>query len=193
MEAPAELQEGSIGRKRRMTDQDNDDAFDPSVLPQMAEQIIDLMHRSGSAEFGFDRASVEKISRFLTLMAERSKGAAGGRSPELRMMAPLAAAFVGECLRLEQGGEWKWHNDEIVVVLTNGVVCAPFAMAEKQAAGDSQSENLATLYGAMSVFGALSVDELYLVARGQLDLTDRFEAAGVEVTPLEIMGEDEDE
>jgi hypothetical protein len=176
-----------------MTDQDNDDAFDPTVLPQMAEQIIDLMHRSGSAEFGFDRPSVEKISRFLTLMAERSKGGGGGRSPELRMMAPLAAAFVGECLRLEQGGEWKWHNDEIVVVLTNGVVCAPFAMAEKQAAGDSQSENLATLYGAMSVFGALSVDELYLVARGQLDLTDRFEAAGVAVTPLEIMDGDEDE
>jgi hypothetical protein len=108
------------------------------------------------------------------------------------MMTPLAAAFVGECLRLEQGGEWKWHTEEIVVVLTNGVVCAPFAMAQKQAAGNSDSENLATLYGAMSVFGALSVDELYLVARGQLDLADRFEAAGVAVAPLEIMS-DEDE
>ncbi len=175
-----------------MTEQDND-AFDPSVLPQMAEQIIDLMHRSGSSEFGFDRPSVEKISRFLTLMAERNRGGNGGRSPELRMMAPLAAAFVGECLRLEQGGEWKWHNDEIVVVLTNGVVCAPFAMAEKQASGQSEQENLATLYGAMSVFGALSVDELYLVARGQLDLTDRFEAAGVQVTPLEVMPEEDEQ
>jgi hypothetical protein len=178
-----------------MTDQDNDDAFDPSVLPQMAEQIIELMHRSGSSEFGFDRPSVEKISRFLSLMAERARGSVrseGGGSPELRMMTPLAAAFVGECLRLEQGGEWKWHNEEIVVVLTNGVVCAPFAMAQKQAAGNSDSENLATLYGAMSVFGALSVDELYLVARGQLDLAERFEAAGVAVAPLEIMS-DEDE
>jgi hypothetical protein len=177
-----------------MTDQDNDDAFDPSVLPQMAEQIIELMHRSGSSEFGFDRPSVEKISRFLSLMAERGKSTGGGGpSPELRMMTPLAAAFVGECLRLEQGGEWKWHNEEIVVVLTNGVVCAPFAMAQKQATGESESENLATLYGAMSVFGALSVDELYLVAKGQLDLSDRFEAAGVAVAPLEIMtDEDED-
>jgi hypothetical protein len=182
---------------RRMTYQDNDDTFDPSVLPQMAEQIIELMHRSGSAEFGFDRASVEKISRFLTLMAGRAKGSirgeGGGGSPELRMMTPLAAAFVGECLRLEQGGEWKWHNEEIVVVLSNGVVCAPFAMAEKQAKGNSESENLATLYGAMSVFGALSVDELYLVARGQLDLSDRFEAAGVAVAPLEVTMADEDE
>jgi hypothetical protein len=180
-----------------MVEQDNDDAFDPSVLPQMAEQIIELMHRSGSSEFGFDRPSVEKISRFLTLMAERAKGSirgeGGGGSPELRMMTPLAAAFVGECLRLEQGGEWKWHNDEIVVVLTNGVVCAPFAMAEKQSKGCSDKESLATLYGAMSVFGALSVDELYLVARGQLDLSDRFEAAGVAVAPLEIMPDDEDE
>jgi hypothetical protein len=176
-----------------MSEQDNDDAFDPSVLPQMAEQIIDLMHRSGTAEFGFDRQSVDKISRFLTLMAERGRGGNGGTSPELRMMTPLAAAFVGECLRLEQGGEWKWHNEEIVVVLSNGVVCAPFAMAEKQSTGRSDSENLATLYGAMSVFGALSVDELYLVARGQLDLSDRFEAAGVAVAPLEIMTDDEDE
>jgi len=175
-----------------MAEQDNDDAFDPSVLPQMAEQIIELMHRSGSAEFGFDRPSVEKISRFLTLMADRGRGEGGGGSPELRMMTPLAAAFVGECLRLEQGGEWKWHNDEIVVVLTNGVVCAPFAMAEKQSKGCSDKESLATLYGAMSVFGALSVDELYLVARGQLDLSDRFEAAGVAVAPLEIMGDDEE-
>ncbi len=45
----------------------------------------------------------------------------------------------------------------------------------------------------MSVFGALSVDELYLVAKGKLDLSDRFEAAGVAVAPLEIMTDDDED
>lgn len=151
-----------------MSDSDIPTPSSPDGVPVLANQLIEVMHQSGQTGFGYDRPSVELTSRWLDFMVDE------GDAQVLSNMEPLAAAFVGECLRLEHGGEWVRRDGRLVLELANGVIGDTFAMAYRQVRRLTE-ENLASLYRLMAVFGSLSVDELYQFARGQLDLSDRLD------------------
>ena len=64
--------------------------LDPSVPPRLAELLVQLMHKSGEPDFGYDEESIAQISIWIN----HARGTPD--EPETRQMAQLAAAFVGE-------------------------------------------------------------------------------------------------
>jgi hypothetical protein len=149
--------------------------LDPSVPPKLAALLVQLMHKSGEPDFGYDVDSIAQISRWVDHARHTPD------EPETRQMAQLAAAFVGDCLCRLQGGRWTSKDGESAVHLPNGILCHPFVKAQKHLA-NGDADSLLRFYHSTCVLGGLTTEELQRFASGELDLSQRLAEAGLQIS-----------
>ena len=109
-----------------------------------AELVVKTFSETNEVNLGFDKESVEWLDGYI----ERNR--AGWTDETAEKLSSVLGSFLGECIRVNYGGEWSETENGLAVAFDDGNATFPFNKIEKQIKNGSE-DSIASFYNSISV------------------------------------------